>query len=412
MAVNSDLKKYAVFINSKNDVNPSTSKSDVTIPFTGNLANHDPLRTVKISIVDVLFSNIFYNVREGVNTFRFVNLFKAGRNKPASYKVTEVVIPDGFYNYDTFSAWANENLTGINSSVTYSGTGAPVGAQNVYYGFGSSHAGVVNNAVDACEFSLALAKVWMVSASLGDLYQPYVSDNTITPSTPESNIYAGTYLIDDSVTYGMLHQLGYSFNGIYTPPNIPGTPFKGWGIPIYSRQTGGATEYSFDNIVWGTSSASTVTATSVPFEVSDFTGLDDLYIHCPQLRTQYQSAIGKAPNAPNDVVAVIPINVAFGEKMSYIPNFPLECFLMNTNITQLQFRMTNSNNIPLDFKGIDWGLTMYCEEMVDESRAQLEDNPDGVRPDVTQLGRYLNTTGYMEGRLKRQKQQISDLSRR
>jgi len=202
----------------------------------------------------------------------------------------------------------------------------------------------------------------------------------------------------------MLHQLGYSFNGVFVPPEIPGTPFRGWGFPIYSRQVSNTTQYSFDNVNWGANTASTEITKAIPREASDFTGLDDLYIHCPQLRTQYQSSIGRAPNAPNDVVAVIPINVEFGQKMSYIPQFPLECYLMNTNITQLQFRMTNSNNILLDFKGIDWGLTMYCEEMVDESRAQLEDNPDGVRPDVNQLGRYLNAGNYMEGRLKRQKQ--------
>jgi len=200
MAVNSDLKKYAVFINSKNDVNPSTTKSDVTIPFTGNLANHDPLRVVKISIVDVLFSNIFYNVREGVNTFSYVDLFKAGRNRAASYKVTTVNIPNGFYNYQSFVDWANANLTGIAQNVTYSGTGAPVGNQNVYYGFGSTHAGVTNNAIDASDFSLEMAKIWVQSASLGDLYQAYPSDNTITPSTTESNIYAGRYLIDDTLT--------------------------------------------------------------------------------------------------------------------------------------------------------------------------------------------------------------------
>lgn len=407
MAVNSDLKKYAVFINSKNDLNPSTSKSDVTIPFTGNLANHDPLRTVKISIVDVLFSNIFYNVRPGVNTFTFCDVFKAGRNKPASYRLSTVNIPYGFYSYQTFSEWANENMGRLVETVTYTGTGAPAGNQDVYYGFGSTYTGVTNNDIPASDFSLSLAKVWFQSQSLGDLYQAYPSDDTLTPSTTDSNIYAGRYLVDDSITYGMLHLLGYSFNGVFEAPIIPGTNLRGWGFPIYSRQSGGFTQYSFDNVTFGTSSADTTIYKLQPSQISDFTGLDDLYIHCPQLRTQYQSAIGKAPNAPNDVVAVIPINVEFGQKVSFIPNFPLECFLMNTNITQLQFRMTNSNNQPLDFQGIDWGLTMFCEEMVDESRAQLEDNPDGVRPDVLQLGRYLNAGGYMEGRLKRQKQSSS-----
>ena len=400
MSINSDLKKFALFINSKNDVNHSTTKSVVTIPFTANLANHDPLRTVKVAIVDVLFSNIFYNVRDGVDTFQYVDLFAAGRNKPASYRVTTVTIPIGYYNYDSFTAWALDNM-GSYESVTY--TGSIVAAQLVYYGFGSDYPALTtNDAVPASAYSLVTAKVWFQLASLGDMYQYVPMDNTVTPSTDHSNIYAGRYLIESAATYGMLHQLGYSFTEKVTPA-IPGTPFKGWGQKIYSRQVSTTTQYSFDNVNWGVNDTNTTIASVVPQEVSDFTGLDDLYIHCSQLRTHYQSAIGRAPMAPNDVVAVIPINVAFGEKMSFVPNFPLDCFLTNTNITQLEFRMTNSNNIPLDFHGIDWGLTMFCEEMSDESRLQLEDNPDGATPDILNMGRVMDAGSYMEGRLKRAK---------
>lgn len=401
MSINSDLKKFAIFINSKNDVNYSTTKSEVVIPFTANLANHDPLRTVKVAIVDVLFSNVFYNVRPGVETFQYVDLFSAGRNKPASYRVTTVTIPLGYYNYDSFTAWANDSMGEVDTQVTYTGSTAPAGDQIVYHGFGSAYPGIVNDAVPASAYSTVTGKVWMQCASLGDMYQAYPMDNTLTPSTEESNIYAGRYLIENSVTYGMLHQLGYSFLE-KTTPNIPGTPFQGWGRKIYSRQVLGNTQYSFDNVVFG-DDTSTDIATVVPVEISDFTGLDDLYIHCSQLRTQYQSAIGKAPMAPNDVVAVIPINVPFGDKMSFVPNFPLDCFLMNTNITQLEFRMTNSNNVLLDFHGINWGLTMFCEEMADESRLQLEDNPDGATPDILNMGRVMDAGSYMEGRLKRAK---------
>ena len=59
MAVNSDLKQFAIFINSKTAVIHTTEKSEVTIPFTANLASHDPLKIFKISIVDFLFSNVF-----------------------------------------------------------------------------------------------------------------------------------------------------------------------------------------------------------------------------------------------------------------------------------------------------------------------------------------------------------------
>ena len=102
-SVNTDLNRFAVFINSKSAVYPSTSKSDVVIPFAANLANHDPLKTMKISIVDVLFSNVFYNVRAGVNKLKWVDVFAAGRGCPATYQVGEATLDDGFYNYDTFT---------------------------------------------------------------------------------------------------------------------------------------------------------------------------------------------------------------------------------------------------------------------------------------------------------------------
>jgi len=404
--INSDLKKFAVFINSKNEVNPSLHKSDVVIPFTGNLANHDPLRTVKVSITDVLFSNVFYNVRPGVATLQYVDVFAAGRNRPASYRVTTVEVPYGFYGYDTYTDYLNDHMGTLAQNITYSGAGAPAGNQKVFYGFGSSYAGVTTNNVPAASYSLSIAKIWMQTPSLGDMYQAYPSDSTLTPSTSESNIYAGRYLIDNSLTYSLLHMTGYSFRSVNTPP-IPNTPFHGWGVPIYSREVSGATQYSFDNVYWGTSAADTTIAKVIPMEISDFTGLDDLYIHCPQLRTQFQSSVGRAPNAPNDVVAVIPVAVQFGQKNSFIPNFPLECYLMNTNITQLQFTMTNSNNVPLDFHGIDWSLTMFCEEMIDDSRAQLEDNPDGARPDTMNYSGLINAGTYMEGRLKRQKSKLN-----
>jgi hypothetical protein len=407
MAANSDLKQFAVFINSKNELTPSVSKSDVVIPFNGNLANHDPLRTYRVSIVDVLFSNIFYNVRPGVSAFQYVDTFAAGRNRAASYRVVEVEIPYGFYGYDTFTDWANSDrhmgdLQPLNAPTTV----------NVFYGFGSTYPDrpdVSTNNIAASAFSLILAKIWFQTPSLGDMYQNWPADNSVTPITSHSGIYSGKYLIDNTTTYGMLHQLGYSFTNIVTP-DIPGTPFKGWGVPIYYRSGAGTTQYSFDNVNFGVSAADTTIKTIVPLAVSDFTGLDDLYIHCPQLRTQYQSGVSKAPLAPNDVVAVIPISVPFGQKMSFIPQFPLQAFLMNTNITQLQFVMTNSNNVPLDFHGIDWALTMYVEELPDESRAQLEDNPDGARPELLQMNRFLNAGAFMEGRLKRQKNSLNRFS--
>jgi len=112
------------------------------------------------------------------------------------------------------------------------------------------------------------------------------------------------------------------------------------------------------------------------------------------------SSQGRQPLAPNDVVCVVPINVAYGEKMSFVPNFPLESYLLNTNITQLRFRMTNSNNEELDFLGVNWSLTMYCEEVDDEARLAAESGPPSNVPQ-TFFTNGLNQRDYfMQNRVK------------
>ena len=142
-------------------------------------------------------------------------------------------------------------------------------------------------------------------------------------------------MVDDTETTGLLKQLG--FISATTPGlSIPNTPYKGLGVPIYSKVVSATTQYSFDNVVFGTNNLNEVHATITPANISDLTGLDDVYIHCSQLRTQYMAGAKNNPLAPGDVIAVIPVNVPFGDKMSFVPNFQLSSYLINTNITQVK----------------------------------------------------------------------------
>jgi len=267
---------------------------------------------------------------------------------------------------------------GYETDVTYIGAGAPATAQPLYFGFGSTYAGLTTNDVVKVGFSYTQARVWFQTPSLGDLYQPYSKDNSVTPTTTtagviNSGIYAGKYIVVDDESYGLLHMLGFAFNGVVPTVEIPGTGgLRGYGYSIYSRQVGSTTQYSFDQVTWGDSAANITQREIKPVCMSDFTGLDDLYIHCTQLRTQFLSGVSRGPMAPSDVVAVIPVNAPFGEKVSFVPNFPLDSYLANSNISELEFRMTNSSNMEVDFNGIDWSLTLYVEELNDESRIDLE----------------------------------------
>jgi hypothetical protein len=395
MNVNSDLKQFAVFINSKTAIIHTTEKSEVTIPFTANLASHDPLKIFKFSIVDVLFSNVFYNIRLGVQTLKYLDVFAPGRGL-ADYqtRVVTVVIPPGYYSYDTLTSYL-DTVMGDVQSVTINAS-----TFDVFNGFGSDYAGLTSDEISPAEFSTITGKVFLQSPSLGDMYQPVPADNSVTSTTGYSEIYAGKYLIVDEQTYPLMHTLGYVFDS-KPAPAIPHTSYFGLGFPIYNRTVSSTTEYSFDNVFWGTSEVGFPQIQQVvPICISDLTGLDDLYIHCAQLRTQFMSGILKQPLTPGDVIAVIPINVPFGDKVSFVPNFPLISYLRNTNLAQLTFRMTNSNNQPLDFNGVDWSMTVFCEEVNDDSKVQLEDNP-GNMPTPFQLGSDLHAGAYMENKFKK-----------
>jgi hypothetical protein len=100
-----------------------------------------------------------------------------------------------------------------------------------------------------------------------------------------------------------------------------------------------------------------------PALLSNLEGLDEIHVHCPQLRTQHFSSTAREALAPSDVIAVIPVDATFGSKQTYQPPVTLESFLNNTNIVQLEFRLTNSNDELLNFNGVDWSLVLKCDEV-------------------------------------------------
>ena len=87
--------------------------------------------------------------------------------------------------------------------------------------------------------------------------------------------------------------------------------------------------------------------------------------------------------------------------MQWNPQFPLHAYLLNTNVQQLEFRMTNSNNELLNFNGIDWSMTLFCEEEIDESRLELENG--GTFNNPLQINANLNAGSQMEERGNRLK---------
>lgn len=101
----------------------------------------------------------------------------------------------------------------------------------------------------------------------------------------------------------------------------------------------------------------------IPKNLTNLEGLDEIHIHCAQLRTKHLSSTSFQALAPGDVIAVVPVDVPFGSKGTWQPPVPLDSFVANTNIVALDFRLTDSSNRLIDFNGLDWSMVFKCEEV-------------------------------------------------
>ena len=109
----------------------------------------------------------------------------------------------------------------------------------------------------------------------------------------------------------------------------------------------------------------------IPKNLTNLEGLDEIHVHCAQLRTKHLSSTSFQALAPGDVIAVVPVDVPFGSKGTWQPPVPLDSFVANTNIVALDFRLTDSSDRLLDFNGLDWSMVFKCEEVDVMQPAQM-----------------------------------------
>lgn len=420
---NSDLKSFAVFVNSKSSQYKSSTKSEVSIPFTSNLAYHDPMRVFKLSMVDMLFTNSFYNIRPNVNKLKIYLQFAAGRGVATQVNQTiTITVPDGFYSYDTLTSYLNQYCgETLATTITYS-TGATT--FDLYRGFGGilgAYTDPTLSTIDAVNADAAMAKILFQSPYLGMLYQDKTNLTTV-PTVPLTNsyIYKGVYLLMDAETIGLMKTLGFLDTSSYSSvPFIPDSgELRGFGYSLQAvEKVPGAAPASnavYYNIVSQKGEVFTNTTISgadetyvsiVPNLMTDLSGLDELYVSCSQLRTHFKSSLNQGKLAPSEVIAVIPLNVPYGSKMSWQPPFPLTSFLKNTNITQLDFRITNSNGELLDFHGLDWSITFFCSEEADTSAVEYETSGTVATP-YQVVANNMNAGSYMQERRTRRRAEL------
>lgn len=116
------------------------------------------------------------------------------------------------------------------------------------------------------------------------------------------------------------------------------------------------------NMLASVNSISGIAGILTPNNVTNLSGVDEIHVHCAQLRTKNLSSVYFQSLAPADVIAVVPVEVEFGFKQNYQPPNPLVSFLNNTNISVLEMRLTDAKDRPLNFQGVDWSMTMFVSE--------------------------------------------------
>jgi hypothetical protein len=582
---------YGVFINSNQSTFLSTQKSKVSIPFNGNLVDHDPTKNVSVALTSMLFTNTIYNITADNNNMNVLFYYAAGRDKPASCEEIFVTIPVGFYNITQLSNYlSKKDVLGYERVQALFLYGNIESFVNLFIGFGAipqdPNDPIITKAAPTNDSN---TKILLQTSDLAHMIQ-YGTDLTTAPSNGEdlehSYIYEGVYIecgLEDVRYSPLLKMMGFfninnapppeielskqqgdTFIGgtrtgyglkfdafevknsgpaydntvyyrialergevqpvgevVFTPTTFNGLIYNndsviltcayeldpvtsdvviltnghyisGTGISIPSPYIVGFQDCTFEialvvgsanftvpalysgflsvgmaigstydpvtlqpydlnfanacdynqgtipapglentqcfyivsvnagglsgalNQPW--SDAVTFTSTSAlgtnyvlttaqlstpsilaevmlsspnsisglsgiltPNNVTNMSGVDEIHVHCSQLRTKNLSSTYFQPLCPADVIAVIPVEVEFGFKQNYQPPNPLTSFLNNTNITSLDINLTDAKGEDLDFHGVDWSITLFVNET------------DAITPDEIAKGGNLNT---------------------
>lgn len=604
-------KSYGVFVNSNQSSYLSIEKSEVSIPFQANLADHDPDKAVQIALTSFLFTNTIFNITTENNKMNVLIYYAAGRGKPASLEEHPIVIPPGFYNITQLSNYLSKpGVMGYEIVQKLFRYGNIESFVNIFAGFGAIPLDP-NDPIQtkAAPTNESNTKILFSSADIAHMVQ-FGTDTVDPPSNSadwlHSYIYDGIYVecpLEDTRYSPLLKMLGYfniktapaplieqskvvlpnrygygisftAFNAL--DPDVTGafdntvyyqikdqtqlntnvilkTPTQFHGI-IYNNQSvvltcayeltnskvieldngffvsgtsisipspyivgyqeakfeahlatgddilyiddvtsgvlavgmaigiqynpttkvpiGGPTgaAFYFDyatgatpgpglendhcfyiveilsnpgeyrlNQSWPVANgnftstvmyaisyilttiqittpgalvesmlASPYPVTDIsgiltPTNVSNLSGVDEIHVHCSQLRTQNLSSTQLQPLAPSDVIAVIPVEVEFGFKQNYQPPNPLTSYLSNTNVNQLDMELTDAKGRTLNFNGVDWSCTFFVSEVDAMNNSALNKAGNFNTPFQDQLSQM---EGTAQAQHKRQQREI------
>jgi hypothetical protein len=194
---------------------------------------------------------------------------------------------------------------------------------------------------------------------------------TESPGVENTNAY---YIIE--VLSETLYRMNQPFN---SPSFTSGVGIMLGSSYVLTTPQEASTTGLYENMLASPNSVTESAATLTPLNVSNMSGVDEIHIHCSELRTENLASTEYQPLSPSDVIAVIPIEAEFGHAQSYLPPNPLTSYLNNTNISVLTVELKDPRGRLLDFNGVDWSMTLFCTES------------DVATPDTLAKGGAFNT---------------------
>jgi hypothetical protein len=231
-----------------------------------------------------------------------------------------------------------------------------------------------------------------IDIGLADAFN-YATGTTL-PGLENSHCY---YITADQG--GGLYTLNQPYNsGTVTSPDLFAISYILTTIQLVTP--GGLVE----NMLASPAPITDIAGVLTPSSVSNLSGVDEIHVHCSQLRTKNLSSTRLQPLAPADVIAVIPVEVEFGFKQNYQPPNLLTSYLSNTNVNQLDIELTDARGRPLNFNGVDWSCTFLISEVDAMNNTQLNSSGNFNTPFQDQLS---TLEGTAQAQNKRQQREIT-----
>lgn len=362
--------------------------------------------SLMVSLIDMVFFNVFKNITKHNNTLKVVTVFKV--NGVVNTNVITVIVPPGYYqiqqllDYLNGAGVCNSTQTFVNGITTY----------NAFLGLGGqltpTVAGVVNPDPDFPGFyldSFDFSKIHFQSCPGGD--------GGLGRFYPEFE-YFQVGLVVDLDTAPFMSTLGLIDPGGTSGPNftsIQGSSFMGASIPIYHGTQAGTSMYTYVQPISADIQSGTEAdieaylspiinvyrlggPTGLSLSIKEFGGSNFL--------CSYQNF------SSSGTIATIPIVGAYGNKNVWQTTFPVYTFINSASFNTLSATVVDTGTgIPVDFQGSNWEMNILIEfveinnapatnilgpQNIPNSSANLLPSPDTLRAQGEKIKKRKVTT--------------------